>query len=60
MYCDLRVKCDGCMWIGTCPGDCACDDYTPWDEMDDVEIQILIESRRDEYRRAWAEYVSQY
>lgn len=60
MYYDLRIKCDGCMWVGTCPGQNGCDDYAPIDDMDDTEIQILIESRRDEYRRAWMCYVSQY
>ena len=57
---NLRIKCDGCMWYGTCQDDDACDSYAPIDEMDDTEIQILIEMRRDEYRRAWNAYVSQY
>lgn len=57
---ELRTKCDGCIWKGMCSSAEACDDYTPYDEYDDTEIQLMIEMRRDEYRRAYTAYVSQY
>ena len=57
---ELRVKCDGCIWKGMCSSAEACDDYTPADEMSDVEIEMKIEMRRDEYRKAWNDYTSQY
>ena len=60
MMIELRKTCEGCIWNGSCPCSEACDDYTPIDEYDDTEIQLMIEMRRDEYRRAYADYVSQY
>ena len=60
MICDLRTKCNGCIWFDMCKSVDACDGYTPYDDMDDIEIEMMIELRRDEYRLAWIDYVSQY
>lgn len=53
-------SCKGCLWQGECckQDDAVCDDYTPMNLEDDLELQARVVNQKGKilYHRYWYEY----
>ena len=57
----MRRRCKNCIHYEVCNERKVCEDYYPlYEEMNDDQIDNVVESRRQEFRLAWHEYISQY
>lgn len=54
-------ECSACYYYDVCQNNEICDDFMSIiNESDDETIEEMIEQRREEYRAAWDEYISEY
>lgn len=53
--------CKNCYYASMCPAAKVCEYFTPvTSEAEDAVIEELVEQEREEYHKAWIEYISEY
>lgn len=56
-----HLTCSGCCFYDQCASDKVCSHYAPLnDEYSDAEINWIIESEREDYRKDFWKYMSEY
>lgn len=58
---ELNTECSKCHWSDKCGFGQPCEHYyIPDIEDDDEKIRRFVERRREEYRRAWLDYIRDF
>lgn len=56
-----KKRCRDCYYGNVCPSKKTCADFSPiTEEGEEAVLDEIIETRRNEFREAWNEYINEY
>ena len=54
----MKKNCKFCIYNDSCHSESVCDDYSPIHiDIEEIELEALIEKRREEFRKEWFAYI---